>query len=333
MLWIDPYPTRFPSFSDFWKIGENLDNIQSIAPSWIKIIRPFGLPIEPIPGSGLINWFMWKSVFEEAEVFSSHGDTLLAIGKPSVLAMVLLRRFVSLISLYDAMDDFPSFYSGISKVGMRLRERQIVDRVGIVLASSTTLKQKLDKVRPDTQLVRNGLDITSLPSRMPAKGRVEKFVFGYLGTMGSWFDWEWLIDFARVRSKDTVRLIGPIFTAVPQMLPNNVEFLPPCSHIDALLAMQRFDAGLIPFIDNELTASVDPIKYYEYKALGLPVISTNFGEMSFRSTENGVFVSSSIEDVESIVARALLYKANDDDTRRFVSENSWEKRFTTAKIF
>ena len=54
--------------------------------------------------------------------------------------------------------------------------------------------------------------------------------------------------------------------------------------------MQGFSAGLIPFIKNELTASVDPIIYYEYFVLGLPVLSTRFGEMALREGSPGVFL-------------------------------------------
>ncbi len=52
--------------------------------------------------------------------------------------------------------------------------------------------------------------------------------------------------------------------------------------------MAEFDVGLIPFKQNALTAAVDPIKYYEYRALALPVISTDFGEMHERGDLPGL---------------------------------------------
>ena len=35
-----------------------------------------------------------------------------------------------------------------------------------------------------------------------------------------------------------------------------------------------FDVALIPFLQNEITSLADPIKLYEYYALGVPVVST-----------------------------------------------------------
>jgi len=96
--------------------------------------------------------------------------------------------------------------------------------------------------------------------------------------------------------------------------------------------MQDFDIGLIPFKKNDLTASVDPIKYYEYRALGLPIISTDFGEMSFRENELGTFLSRDTQDITELVRCALLYKADDESIRRFIDKNTWQRRFNTAKI-
>ena len=155
---------------------------------------------------------------------------------------------------------------------------------------------------------------------------------GYVGTIGPWFDWEWVINLARMWPTDVVRLIGPMFTPSPYTLPANVEILPPCIHQDALQAMWEFDVGLIPFKKNELTASVDPIKYYEYRAIGLPVISTNFGEMVFRGGEDGTFLSHGVEDVSELVQNALRYSVDIELVRRFTANNTWEVRFAAAKI-
>lgn len=72
--------------------------------------------------------------------------------------------------------------------------------------------------------------------------------------------------------------------------PANIKLLPECSHASAIAAMATFSVGLIPFKLNRLTASVDPIKYYEYRALGLPVLCTRFGEMALRDKEPGVWI-------------------------------------------
>jgi len=110
-------------------------------------------------------------------------------------------------------------------------------------------------------------------------------------------------------------------------LPKNIELLPACDHMSAIKAMQDFSIGLIPFKKNELTDSVDPVKYYEYRALGLPVLSTRFGEMELRDCELGVFLMDADTDLNTLVKDALNCKKSDDIDRAFIAENSWSDRF------
>lgn len=332
VLWVDPYPTRFPLLSDIRRLGAQDCQGYFNCPPWLKVVRPSAVPIEPLPFSGWVNSLIWRNVLKEADTFSRQQPTLLAIGKPSVLAMAVLKRYAAAVSVYDAMDDFPLFYTGLSRMAMRHREKELIGRVTHVLTSSTALKLHWDKVRSDVQLVRNGLDASVLPAPKIGSLAREKRILGYVGTIGPWFDWEWVINLAKARPQDVVRLIGPMFASSPNALPSNIEVLPPCTHQDALRAMQMFDVGLIPFKKNELTASVDPIKFYEYRALGLPVISTDFGEMTSRRDEDGTFLSRGAEDVSGLVQSALLYTADIELVRRFTASNTWEARFATAKI-
>lgn len=96
--------------------------------------------------------------------------------------------------------------------------------------------------------------------------------------------------------------------------------------------MQEFDVGLIPFKKILLTESVDPIKYYEYRALGLPVLSTDFGEMALRKSTDGTYLSRGVEDVGELAALALQYHASSEVICKFREFNSWKSRFDNAGI-
>jgi hypothetical protein len=97
--------------------------------------------------------------------------------------------------------------------------------------------------------------------------------------------------------------------------------------------MQSFSVGLIPFKQTDLTASVDPIKYYEYRALGLPVISTSFGEMTLRGKQNGVFLVSDQSNLLNVVEQALAYESNKNEIQQFRNENAWGARFDACGLF
>lgn len=333
VMWLDPYPSRFPCLEDFKKIGVS-DKTETDEPEhWLTVLKPRALPIEPIPGSGLINKSLyWLRLLNTVEQFAQDQKVLLVIGKPTTLALQVMKRLSGHPSVYDAMDDFPTFYSGFSKAAMTQRELQIGRNADTVLASSTKLRQKWDEHNENVRFVPNGLDIALLPPAKSIFKSDQPKTLGYLGTVGAWFDWHWMIHLAESRPEDNVHIVGPVFNACDVKLPPNLKLFPPCSHKDALQTMLSFDVAVIPFIKNELTSSVDPIKYYEYRALGLPIISTSFGEMAYRGHQEGVYLCDSVTQVASVVTEALRYRTTKEFTDKFKAANSWEARFNSCAV-
>lgn len=332
VLWIDPYPTRFPVLSDWRRLTSSVSTGSHETYPWLKVIKPRALPIEPLAISGWINRLFWKPVFQMVETYM-HQPTMFVIGKPSILALALLEQFKPQRSVYDAMDDFPAFHTGFSHRSMARIERLIIQQTTGMMTSSSMLKARWMPVRQDIKLVLNGLDIEVLP-QIQTKPLNKNRILGYVGTIASWFDWDWLISVAQSCPEDTIRLIGPIFTLGPENLPQNIQLLPACDHRTALKAMQEFDVGLIPFKRNVLTESVDPIKYYEYKALGKPVLSTSFGEMTARDNEPGVFLANSKVELQDALnaLTAHPYHPTPEDIEQFRQFNSWQARFNASNI-
>ncbi|CRM92472.1 Putative teichuronic acid biosynthesis glycosyltransferase TuaH [Pseudomonas sp. 22 E 5] len=333
VLWVDPYPTRLPKWSDLRRLRASpVVQPPSPTPAWLTVLKPGGLPIEPLPGAGWVNRFVWRHALSLIEGFAREAPTLLVVGKPSALAGLLLQRLPHCPSLYDAMDDFPAFYTGFSRASLARWERLIAQRVDVIWASSSGINAQWRGYRDDVHLVHNGLDLAAVLGIQPAPTSSTRKVFGYVGTMAFWFDWGWVAALALARPHDEIRLIGPVFEPAAHQLPPNVVLLPACDHGAALQAMAEFDVGLIPFKPNVLTASVDPIKYYEYRALALPVISTDFGEMHCRSDLPGVFISHSLTDLAALAEAALCCERDADEAHAFALQHSWEARFDATKL-
>ncbi|WP_244885993.1 glycosyl transferase [Pseudomonas marginalis] len=303
-----------------------------MTPSWLTVCRPRTLPIEPIPGSTLLLKHLWRSVFKQTAGFCAGAPCMFVVGKPSELALQLLAQFPDSGAIYDAMDDFPAFYQGISRRSMERRQEQLVRRVSRVLVSSTALHDKLKGMTGDLELARNACDIQSLAPFESLDLGVKQQVLGYVGTIGQWFDWDLVIALARANPGNQVRLIGPLFTTMPGALPENIELCPEHAHADAIAAMAAFSVGLIPFKLSRLTASVDPIKYYEYRALGLPVISTRFGEMAHRGQEPGVWVVDQGADLRQTAQEALACRSDLSSIQQFRQDNLWGTRFSATQL-
>ena len=333
VLWVDPYPGRFPALSDVLSQRPKSDRMDCDVPTWLTVVKPKAVPIEPLPFSGTVNGLLWGDVELEVGRFAGN-STILGIGKPTVLALHLLAKQCFSASFYDAMDDYPAFYKGWSRLAMANRERRIISKVSTLLASSSALQERLRHLAHDVRLVPNACAAERLPALPKVRQRRDDQVpvIGYVGTIGHWFDWELVIALAKSNPDTALRLIGPLYVR-PPALPHNICLEPSLPHTEALHAMTQFDVALIPFKRSTLTASVDPIKFYEYRALGLPVVSSAFGEMALRKECEGVYLIDRNSDMIKVVGQALSNCPTPENTARFRRDNSWENRFSEGRIF
>ena len=323
VLWLEPYPTRIPNPGDL-KRPDEATVFKPDLPS-IRQVKVPALPVEPLPlGARLNRGLFWNALLSEIESAIQGRRVILGIGKPSSLALLCLDELDSALSFYDAMDDFPAFYSGLSRRSMARYEKAVVDKVQHVIASSTSLYDKFEGTGVSTQLVNNAYDMDTVRAeREPEPARM---VAGYIGTVGHWFDWNLLVQTAERTPEADFEIVGPVYNHHNGLLPENVSLLPACSQQEAWQHLSRFDVGLIPFRRVEITAGVDPIKYYEYRAYGLPVLSTKFGEMNKRGTEAGVFLVENADEAAAILqSRPSI--ATDATTADFRRINDWHERF------
>ncbi|NWB95170.1 glycosyl transferase [Pseudomonas gingeri] len=332
ILWIDPYPTRLPRQSDFKRKPAAQSAKELPPPQWLQVIKPKVLPIEPIPGSGFLQTLLWREVINKALAFAAEHPCMICVGKPSELALQLLERMPESYAIYDAMDDFPAFYKGLSRRSMAARERLLVERVSKILVSSTAIGKTLGVMTNNVELALNACDIQKLAPLESLVLDTKQQLLGYVGTIGSWFDWDLTIALAQANPDNRIQLIGPIFTPPPRPLPGNIELLPERPHAEAIAAMATFSVGLIPFKLSRLTASVDPIKYYEYRSLGLPVISTRFGEMALRDEDTAVWLIDENSDLRLTSRQALDYRCNFSRIQAFRQDNLWATRFSATRL-
>lgn len=330
VLWVDPYPTRLPRFADFSLLAKG-SAARHVPVSRVATQRTRALPIEPLPGSELINQFFWRAAWRQCEQFCLRGPAVVGVGRPSKLAVRALRTFDAKCRFLDAMDDYPLFYQGISRRSMSRVERQVADMVDVVICSASGLKQKflsLTAGKAAVDVVPNGYDMSRLPPVESCTRRTGAAI-GFVGTMGEWFDWSLVVELARALPEQQVQLIGPVRSQAPS-LPPNIRLAPECTMQEAIEHCRTFAAGLIPFKINALTASVDPIKFYELRALGVPVWSSAFGEMRHRIEDGQAERIEMGMDWRSLWARTTRHSPSTGDIAQFRAQNDWQGRFSHA---
>jgi hypothetical protein len=331
-LWLEPYPTRLPRLSDLRRPSESaLASLGTQLP--VRAIRPKALPIEPLTFGQRINYLIFfRTLLEDVSAWLGSDSFILAIGKPSPLAIALLDRCAAdkrcVGTVYDRMDRFASFHSGLSARAMQGWEDEILRKVDRVQVASSSLLAEVKPGCAGAALCLNGFDEKAIAAALAEPSTSGPEALGYVGTIGGWFDWEWVIRLAEQldaeRSTLRVRLIGPCFRPPPRTLPSRVALEPPLPHSHALSAMRDFQIGLIPFKVGPLTDGVDPIKYYEYRALGLPVVGTSFGELRRKTADPGLLLadqSHALAAVHSALARSR------DQAPISLPGCTWQSRF------
>ncbi|UXI00541.1 glycosyltransferase [Photobacterium sp. TY1-4] len=289
--WIQPTASRFPKLSDFRTKVVGVESKGIEKPSNLHILNCSGLlPIEPLEdiysklNHVAIKYFIGKL---QAIGFDSN-NTILISGKPSRLALHMIEGFTFKKIIFDIMDDYPYFFDGIaskSVANLLTRSLSLSDEVWF---SSTGLFDKYKDNTTVSKVIRNACDSSFVQSLQGVeKVNSDYCVYGYIGSIASWFDWDFVIKLAKSKPDSVVRLIGPCYTKLPD-LPDNISVEPAVEHSEIASLLVSFDYGLIPFKLDELTEAVDPVKYYEYVAAGIPIISTAFGEMKHRVNEGKV---------------------------------------------
>ncbi len=188
-------------------------------------------------------------------------------------------------ALYDITDDWLAADRAPAELARLTRtERLLLERASEVVVCSPELERRKAPLRPVDQhpivLIPNAVDVTSYrrPRARPRDLPAGKTAV-YAGTLhADRFDVALAAETARVLGGDaTIVLVGPnalTQEAVDSLVDSGVRLLGPRSPDDLIGYLQHADALLVPHIVDAFTDSLDPIKLYEYQAVGRPVVST-----------------------------------------------------------
>jgi len=238
----------------------------------------------------------------------------------------LVRARVSACRISDDWEHF-----GHVPAALIALHDEMVDASDLVFVTSKRLQDKLAARRPDAVYLPNAVAdfFFSTPGAEPAMlAAYPRPRLVFVGKLDAWVDFDAIALVAERLPHASVLVVGP-GQAAARAYPANVHFTGafPYRELPSLLA--ACDVGLVPFLRNELTQAVSPLKLFEYLACGLPSVATRLDEIE--ASRAPVALVDSAKEFPGAVAATLDRGADRAALVAYARENTWSKRFETVK--
>lgn len=210
----------------------------------------------------------------------------------------------------------------------------VLERADIVTYSAEML-HKYVQSRKDAILLPNASNLSDFisnkdhnNSKVKIPNKKNRKIVGYFGAVEEWFDAE-LVNELAANNKDLLFvIIGQVSQNVNLAKEDNILLLGKIEYSKLVNYASQFDVAIIPFIVNDLTNCVSPVKYFEYRALNLPVVTTPIHEMKCYQNQYGMFLAETVTQFELSIKDALNIDRDKmkAESQGFVLENQWFNR-------
>lgn len=211
-------------------------------------------------------------------------------------------------------------------------EREFLTKVDGVIVTSEGLLATKSKQNKNCFLVKNGVDHSLFSQAMSNEVKSEK-VIGYIGSIDDRIDYELLGKVAETYNEYKLKFIGRVTYDYAYDFASkykNVVLTGAKQPKELAAELKEVDLGLIPFVTNEFTKNIYPLKVNEYLAAGKPVVSTNFA--SLNEFKNHISIANNHTEFLKSINQELNFDSLEKRKQRneFAKANSWANR---AEVF
>ena len=278
---------------------------------------------------GLLKWqighFMKEHHFLNPLVWAYHPFVLEAIAGLEIGPVI-----------YHCVDDV-SQVPGIDAEKFQEEEKRLLAKCKAVFTTSDFLKKTLGN-DPKIHYFSNVVDMEHFgrarsPGPLPEElSKIPEPRLGFIGALSDYkVDFSLLLDLAIKKPYWQWIFIGEEREGQTSSLVAKLRELPNChfwgyrAYRDLPQYLRGMNVGLLPSLINDYTKAMFPMKYYEYLAAGLPVVSTSL-EFT-KSVNEGLLIGNDPEAfAEAIESQLKRGRLSEEEAVRFVGENTWEGR-------
>ncbi len=270
IIWINSIGLRHPTCNrtDIQRLWEKLlatsSKKKQTNPPPFTIIHP---KIWPLPNNTTVLKFnQWQL---QKKIPAKKNTRLVWCALPS--AIDYLPNLQADKIIYYCGDDF-NHLAGVDHQTIHRLEKRLCQQADLILCASKSLLKKLDHC--NAHYLPHGVDLKHFSLE---RQRSEQPTIGFYGSLNTWLDTDLILYLATQRPYIQFVLIGREDTNLTALTKQkNIQILPPCSHQELPKHLSRWDAAILPFLNNGQIHACNPLKLREYLASGCYVISSVF---------------------------------------------------------
>ncbi len=289
VVWVNTVGTRTPTLSraDLARAAGKVREWTRPAPPSadgpddvpVRVLRPFMSPFD--------RWTPLRR-FNAARIRTAvrgelppGSDAILVTTIPNVAGVV--GELGEALAVYYCVDEF-SEWPGADRKALLEMEARLLERVDLVLATSERLFESKSARHPRVRLLRHGVDwerFRSGAGTAPAElTAMQEPVVGFVGLADERLDVPLVVALAKARPAYRFVFVGP-----RQLPPGELDatpgvvFLPSVPYEEVPAVLARFRVSMLPYVENELTERINPLKLRELLAAGRPVVATPLPEV------------------------------------------------------
>jgi len=232
------------------------------------------------------------------------------------------------LAVYDWTDDWSQFevLPVADREELIRMNDETIRRADVVFAVSRNLFERARRLNPNTYRAPNATDWHLLQ-----RTAIPHPIIGYMGQIGDRVDFELLREVALARPDWSLVLVGPVWEnkrAVAEALGAlpNVYFLGWRPYTELPSFMRGFDVCAIPHTCDRLTASMDPIKLYDYLTSGKPIVTTRVAGID--RFLDVLYIADGPAEFVACTATALAEADPERVAKRkeYARANTWQRR-------